>query len=235
MSELHSDPLVPYFDIYEDSVTSEEFLSSLPFEDRRVAHEAWRRVVEEPTQIDEFSDCLAALALIRRHGIATPPYSAVVDTYRDGYIQYTLQVGHVEDGLHFIELDLSDSKVLADYKELGRKLLGYLDDCQKLCQLHLTDISRVDQYLYGKNNSMDAPKPILVDLELHTGQGTILYQLEMFYKRFIKPLEESANTEMPELRSELHALLNTVSLTPESELDAEVCKNLKELLIGSNA
>ena len=211
MTELFSDPFQNYFDVYEETVKMDLFLSSLPIEDRLVRHQAWRRIVEEPAAIDEFCDCLATLNTLRAFGIYTPPYSAAIDSYHDGSKQYVIQVGHVDDGIQYDELDFSDPIVLKDYKELGESLLNYFDHCEKTSQPHLTDIARVDQYLYGRNASMPDPKPILVDLELHTGNNDILYQLSMFYEDFLLPLEEKSGGKQIELKAQLQTLIHSIN------------------------
>ncbi len=198
------DPLEIQFELYEETIKIDPFLSSIPIESRVNHHKTWRRVVEEPTNIDEFSYCLIALNNLRSQGIHTPPYSALVETYKDGYKQYTLQVGHVE-GSTFDNLEITE-KIFDDYRELGHKILKYFNYCHLSGKAYLTDIARVDQYIYGQTNGITKPQPILVDLELHTSSRVDYSQLNMFEERFITPLEDYSNHRQKDLRNKLSSL-----------------------------
>ena len=158
----------------------------MPYIDRHGRQPAWRKLVEGSYNLTELSDALANLDSLRTFGVHTPPYSAFEEEDTDGDTARVLYVGHIE-GASFEDMSL-DNEIVKDYRVLGAQLLKYLRQCENESKPYLTDITKIDQYLYGIVPSTGKCAPILVDLELHNSDSSCADQLLTFYEDFIVPL-----------------------------------------------
>lgn len=200
----NSDPMMKHISQASGVRHMEFFAASLPYDNREIDREPWRRIVECAYDEPSFSEALVALDFFRACGLRTPPYTAAIEQYDDGVTNCTLYVGHVE-GRQWSELNFSDSAVEEGYRVLGSNILEYFERCIDEGVAYLTDVPKLDQFIYQETPA-ELKGLIFVDLELHHSNGDISDQLEMFEEEFMIPLELRTGQEQHGLREKLRTL-----------------------------
>lgn len=206
------DPFASSISYPSEITSSQEFITSLPLSERAANHASWRRIIVGIKSETELAAKVVILEDYRNAGLIVPPYSAIVEKWSEGLADsYVLQVGHVEGSL-FEKLDSHVEQVNVGYTELGVKILNYLDGCWTSGRAFLTDITRIDQFVYGQTASMTKDMPVLVDLELLSCnaadlEGVELLEIELFMTDFLLPLEQASEVYQQELRIRLKQLV----------------------------